>query len=527
MSRYIRLPIVLSVAVLGFAALMSSALGSTVDPRNLQDLISAFRLTQTHADFVVVVDTSGSMIQKDAFGRSTYSGVLAAYVSFVKSVPAGDRLAVVTFGANAQINFDAAISTNNRNAALRAIPAEMAANFAGPAHATTDIGAGLAETLKRLEVPDANEVQTVIFLTDGKQDPPAGSPYKSLTSPAWTQLGRRGQALTTSHILDAYGAGLGSAGSTDINLVGRVFRDPSIVNLPASQLGLFFKQAILRSQALRLRGPLQAELRAGRVQAQVEEPPKLAGDVKLMVKLTSTYKHLPIDVRVDKIVLVAEGKILSPIGAQGRTVRIPAASSVTIEVEAKLPVSKSHFQVPAKRESLDVRVTTTGALTAGPAAEIKRLYGFPTSKPLQATAQTTLKRTIGYSITTAVLVALALLVLLGLLLWFLKWLFVPPPLRGYFDLVDRGHESLLFRGRRMLIDSKKIPEVGGGAAIELFTKARQRRRRVFARVVSPDFEYKDSRLWRSVAGDERLSAGSVYRLGGTRITWYLDKPDKA
>ena len=517
--------LLLPTFLLSILAALPSASASVEDPATLDDLIAAFEVGDVPADFVVVVDTSRSMLERGEGRLSPYEGVLQAYRQFVGSVGEGNRLAVVTFGAGPRLTFDAKISAANRATALAAIPSADPANFRGPQHGSTDIGAALSETLKRLESPDSSEVQTVIFLTDGRHAPPDSSRYQGARGPAWDQLTARGRTLAGSRILDVYGAGIGASGSTDVSLVGRVFPDPSVLDVPPDQLGPIFDSAVKRSQALRVQGPLQRELEAGAVQASVPDPPDLAAGATFEIRLESTLDVLPLDLALEGVAVQVEGQpVEAELTGGPRVLRLPPGGSETVEVRAVLPVQDSRFQVPAQEQSAAVQFAVSGTATARPSELIDRLYGLDSAVPLAQPEPVRVGRTIGYTY-LQVLVAAALLALALLLLaLFLRWLLVPPPLIGYLVVRDRpgGEQSpVRLSGRRMEVGPRQLPE-GGGAAVELFTRPRKRKQ-VFAQVKKGDFEYQE-RGWRTVLGERRLSFADVYKLGGARFVWVASKP---
>lgn len=515
----------LAVAALIVCPLAGSAGASQQDPETLDDLIAAFDVADVPADFVVAVDVSRSMLDLQGGRVTPYTGVSQAYPQFVNSIQPGNRLAVVLFGAGPQLTFDAAITTANRAAALAAIPRNDPAAFVGPQHGSTDIGAALGEVLKRLETPDSSEVQTVVVLTDGRHRPPATSRYRGTSGPPWDALARRGKALSQSHVLDVYGAGLAGSGATDVGLVGRALPDPTILDVPPEQLGPLFANAVRRSQALKVRGPLQRELERGQVVVRLPDDARLSRDAEFDITVASTYSALPVDVTVEGVDVTVEGQQVRAQLVDGRQdLRLAPGESVQLTVRADLPTQESRFQVPAVEESAQVGVALSGRSQARPADLVKRLYQLDTAKEIGPATPTRFTRTVGYTwaqALTALLVSLVALLLLAILL---RWLLVPPPLVGYLVVRDRpGGDQTPVRlsGRSTTIGPRQIPEAGG-ATLELFTRARKRNQ-VFAKPGKGEFEYQE-RGWRTVLAERRLSFAEVYRLGGCRFVLLPSKP---
>ena len=75
-------------------------------PSSIDELFALFGVDTVPADFVVVVDTSGSMSQGE---NPPYPAVLGAYQSLVDSIPEGDNLSVLTFDSSPNLAFQGVI----------------------------------------------------------------------------------------------------------------------------------------------------------------------------------------------------------------------------------------------------------------------------------------------------------------------------------------------------------------------------------------------------------------------------------
>jgi len=506
----------LAVVALGLrGAPTHAATPPPADPASIDDLLRVFDVGSIPADFVIVVDTSGSM---SSGPNPPYPEVKAAYAGLVQAIGNGDHLSVVTFSDAPSVNFERTIDSDGaRQAALRALP--DVAN--GPA---TDIGSALNATLDRLSRVDASEVEIVLFLTDGMHEPPPNSPYAQVGSAAWAGLQQHGQAVAASHLLQVYGVGLGNGDATDVGLLRGVLPNPSIVSLPPDQLSPFFLEAVKQSQLVRLRKPLQRELDVGFVEAALPRPPRLAPHETFEVEITSKYRQLPADVTLPSIAVTDDSGRVADVELVGgpRSLHLRPGQSEKVSVRATLPVKPAGWRVPEKHERQTVTLTLSGASTAEPADLINRVFSFSTSKGLTSPAPIVLRRTVGHTwawFLTALALLAAAVVALAL---FLRWLLVPPPLVGYFELAgDAGQEGrrpVRLSGKRMVIDHRRLAEAGA-ASIEVFTRPRKRKR-VFAVPGQGDFEVQDRRRFVPVTHETELSSAGIYRIGGARVRWW-------
>jgi Mg-chelatase subunit ChlD len=493
---------------------------SVSNPHTATDLIRLFNVEGVPADFVVVVDTSGSMSTQPP-GHPPYPHVRTAYAQLVHALGPGDQLSLVTFSNVPTVDFQGPVaSAKQKSQALKALPSKAD----GPA---TDIGAALNQTLNRLDRVNASDVQIVLFLTDGKQNAPVGSPYARVGDAAWKSLQRRGRSIASQHAIEAYGVGLGQGSSTDVGLLQGVFPNPTIVALPPDQLGPFFKEAVLQSELLRLRQPLHQELQSGTVTATVLTPPGLARHVSLSVRLSSTFRHLPVDVHLRQVAVRDGGRVV-PASVLGglHSFRLAPGSHRIVTVAATLPVSSPGLQIPQKHEVQSVRLDLEGSLTAQPSSLIHRLFKFDTTSTLTSPSASNLRRTVGYSLLEAIAAVLAALLLILAIGAFLRWLFVPPPLVGFFEPAgdSTSHKAVRLSGRRMVIDHKRLPDAGG-AAIEVFTRPRHRNT-VYAVSKRPEVQVRERHnRWRTITGECLLSGGEHYRIGGAHVVWWRTKED--
>jgi hypothetical protein len=427
-------------------------------PGNVDELLQAYGIADAPSDYVVVVDTSGSMSDPPAL----YPPVVNAYKQFVDAIGAQDQLSVITFDVAPDVRFSGDLSSPaKRSDATNALPAAAQGN-------ATDIGAALSATLERLERPGSNEVQTVIFLTDGKIFAP-GSPYEQTSSPAWQGLEERAAQVMNGHRLSVYGAGLGG-NATDVAVLKNVFPSSQIVSLPADQLSGFFKDAVQRARVLRLYTPITKELQEGFVSVDVT-PGRLASTTTLRVRMRSKFPHLGARVIVKSIeVTDAHGTSLQARLVGGpRTVELtPSGISAPIEVQVEQPLPNAQ-RIGTETQNRQFSVRVDASVTAEPADVIGKSLGITTEGRLVQSDPVTASRTVGTPVWWF-LVALAVLSLLVLLaVWIYRRFVRTPPLPGGVLLENGTFEP--FRGSMTAVPNKDImiPQ-SDGAVVEFFTK---------------------------------------------------------
>lgn len=175
-------------------------------------MADAIGVTPEPADYVLVLDTSGSMTKDGSWSKA-----VAAVSGLASSLGPGDRLSVVTFDEFTDLVWEGQhpIDLAALTAALPSVPEGE----------RTDIGAGLAAALDVLERPEANALSAVVLMTDGEITTEPDSPYKTMESPAWTELAGRAAVLGG----DTAAFALGLAQVTDAAAMQRVFPGADLV----------------------------------------------------------------------------------------------------------------------------------------------------------------------------------------------------------------------------------------------------------------------------------------------------------
>lgn len=292
----------------------------------VDDVVAALGLAKATepADYVVMVDTSGSM---KAGGR--WDSVRHELGTLVDGLNAQDRVSVMTFDATVVPRFSG-LAGKNRAAVLAKLPA-----VASGLH--TDLGAAIDAGLTVLERPETHRLAALILITDGKVDAP-GSPYASVKSAAWKDLKSRASALSESHQVAAYAVSLQAA--TDAGLLKKVF--PRASEVSAAQVGDRFANVggdLVRLQAAEvlkkeLAQPIQVTW-AGDLGASVAN----GTPVDVQLTFASPYAHVP--VTLQGIRATAPAGLRVELSGLPASVTVDPAKSVTVEAKALVTGSPS------------------------------------------------------------------------------------------------------------------------------------------------------------------------------------------
>lgn len=486
-------------------------------PSSIDELFALFGVDTVPADFVVVVDTSGSMSQGE---NPPYPAVLGAYQSLVDSIPEGDNLSVLTFDSSPNLAFQGEISSASREQAKAALPAEARGQG-------TDIGSAIDATLRRLERADASDVQLVLFLTDGQHQPAAGSAYPGNSGPEWDALRARAQAVDASHDTLVLGVGLGDQGAGGIELLRQVFGNPEINSLPSDQLPDFFRESVRRSQVARLAALVNEELANG-VDVTSSGSARLADPMEVEVEIKSHLEKLPVDVMLAGVeVKDANGDPVEAEIVGDRALRIGPDGTATVTVRMEPQVEDPGFKVPPVTEEDQFDVTLDASYQVLPKDLLARVTATPTMGTVGGTHVVDASRTFGRTIREVVTFLGILLLLALILLWLYRRFIQLPKLVGVFVVdkaVDADRAVIPLKGKRQRITAKDVPGAGP-AKIEVFTR-RGKPKRVYARVESPQFFEVEDRRREKIITEETEIRVNRYRLGGGRMKYWPKAPER-
>lgn len=497
-------------------------------PKSLDDLVDVYQVGDVPADVLTVVDTSWSMGNQGDPRPWPY--VQRGWADLVDAVRPQDRVGLITFdkAATNKLDLKPLMTAAERNTAKSQLPRE-------PKGKATDIGAGIQAALASLSEPGAAEIQTLVFITDGKHNPGPNSLYPHRTGAEWEKLKKQGRELTKSRNgrLRVYGWEAGSD-TTDIDLLQSVFPTTQIVDLPPRQIGPFLESAVLGLQRERVRPLVQEDLNTP-IRAEFQQD----GKVKPVYEL-SPDMHLDLVLRNDRHGLPTEvdAQSLKLVEADGTEVAVdfdPTTLTLGPGEQAALPVTihpqgashPPHIKVETDRREWQVDLT---AQTSLPDSLAKLLTVEMLATPKQETGEVSAPEVLvaenihGISVPKAIgLAALALLILL-LLLLFLRWLLFKPPLTGVL-LRRTGDKEWTqvkrLRGKTLEVPGRWLTGYEGSNAFLLKTKRRTRRGTVFAQRVSGQPRLSGAVMSNS---PRRLAGQNEIDLGDGVILRYEKRP---
>ena len=500
--------------LLGVWAGIAPADGSA-EPTTVADLERTFDVGSIPSEFVVVIDTSGSMGE----GPDPLYPKVQAFAGLVDQLPNGSRLAVVTFDSVPTTLFEGNLDPSNREQA-KTLPSKL-----GDA---TDIGAALNNSVDRLDHPGAPEIQTVIFLTDGRPEPPAGSAYTEVGNDAWKQTKAHAAAVEQRRPVAVRALGIGDAGKEGAELANQVYSRTEVVQLSGSQLGDYLTNEVAKARQRALAKAIQNQISAGQVEVKASPPSDLTGEVTVPVTLRSTLPDLGVDVDLERVSAVdfQGNPVRSSIVGGSRVVHLPPKGEASFEVVVKPDVeSTALFEVPPpKREEVDVQLDFQQSAKATPTALLQNEFGVDPTVRVASTDPFTLGRTVGKTWSRFFLELLLLLLVL-VLASYVYWRFIRRP-RLVGELVLDGyaaelHEPVRLHGKSMKLESTDLGG-SGRTRFRVFTK-RGHRRQVFVERLGIEgaLERKSGNRWAPVESGSKVGLG-LYRVdaeGGTRFRW--------
>lgn len=333
LRRPVLRPTVLGPAVVG-AALLGSLLLTSVAPvippaaaappsatppqqAALPDVLSALSITQEPADYVVIVDTSSSMIDQ---GR--YQLVRSGLVDMVGSLAPDDRLAVITFDSAPQVRRGLTPIGADPQTIVSSLPAT-------PSGTATDIGAALGSAVDLMERGDLRQQGAVLLFTDGRIDTSPGSAYATADTPGWAALKQRASALQQRHDIAPLAIALTS--NTDATVLRQVFSN--VTEVPSARLGTYLPQVSTDVMKAAASGRLQGHL-ADPVRAVLEQPLRVTSDAAphgVTITLHNTDPVIPL--QITGLALAADPASAVTVTGAAESVDIPAGATVSTEVQ--------------------------------------------------------------------------------------------------------------------------------------------------------------------------------------------------
>ncbi|MCT9075996.1 vWA domain-containing protein [Streptomyces fulvoviolaceus] len=298
------------LAVLPATAVPATAAG-TAPTRD--EIYRELGVADQPVDYVVLVDTSGSMAAK---GR--YSTVRSTLRTFLGGLSSADHVALITFDDRPEERYIG--SAGDAAKIVSRLP--KAPNPSGG----TDIGAALNQALRELERSDAADIASVVLLTDGKHDPPRGSDYPKSSGASWDKLRKRAEALGERTELAGYALPLGS-GATGANLLGKVVEDTLVLRPDSIQdLSAYLERAGDSTRARSAAQLLATDRGKGVAMSWTDTGVRdlTDGSATASVTFRSATRYVPLT--VSGVRVSADGVPLDVTGVPGRLTLKPGES---------------------------------------------------------------------------------------------------------------------------------------------------------------------------------------------------------
>jgi hypothetical protein len=335
-------------ALLGLAGaglLVAPVAAQAAPSVDVDQVVVALGLASEPADYVLLVDTSGSMKQG---GR--YSQVRQELRKLLAGLDADDRVSLLTFDSTVVKRYRGDVGTNP-DAVLSHLPATASGNY-------TDIGAAIDGGLTQLESADTHRLAALILITDGVMDTLPNSKYAKVDSASWKKLKTRTVSLEQDHELAAYAVSLIS--TTDAGLLKKAM--PQATEVSANEVGTRFAQVAGDLVKLQAAGALKDELAApikvvltGNLGTALAD----GSTVPLQLDISSAYPHVP--------VVLSDLKLQATDGLQLVVTGLPE----TLSLE------------PGATATATVQVGVTGSANSNSTVSLSAKVGSPWGKVLE------------------------------------------------------------------------------------------------------------------------------------------------
>lgn len=296
-----------------------------------QQIYDCLNLPAAPADYVVLIDTSGSMQ-----GSGRYAQVLDTLPGLLRDLAAtpGSRVALDTF--------DAGVFTAKQLGPVGDPNADVAALPPSAVGQHTDFGTALNLAYQQLADASAS-FGAVILLSDGRLDASPGSPYAAYGDQGWLQLRAKYSALDARMPVNGYGIEL--TPDTDLGTVlGQVFPSPVAVSAATGSLAGALTRArddAERDQAAAViqHGDSGAAVTArfaaaGGTGSGLGRLDLAAGHASIRLILTATAAHIPLT--VSDLEIAVSG---FPLRARPETTAVtlePGASRASADIPVQL-----------------------------------------------------------------------------------------------------------------------------------------------------------------------------------------------
>lgn len=319
--------------------LLSPILKANAKASKFTALYNLYSIKQSKAHYVIVLDRSLSM-------KPIFPAVRENLLIFLQTLNTKDRLTLITF-ANKTEKIYAGQAAERLEKILPAAP--------DPQGTHTDMGAAFKAAIASLKHPE--EINVLLFITDGLDDPPVSSQFK--LSENWQKLQTEAQKLPLKHLI-VYGLGLNQ--QTDVAQLKKVFPQPQIMTVDARHLKSYFQRLKEKLKQEKLKAKVADELKTGKVKLSVARVQTANAHVQLSILARSMYRRLPVNLdwqRVQvklgklkvKAVKVKPAKLtIAPQKRATFLLKLKLASAKPPLAPAKLKVYQGQLKLTYKKE---------------------------------------------------------------------------------------------------------------------------------------------------------------------------------
>lgn len=410
--------------LVGAGLLVAPVAAQAAPAVDVDQVVGALGLASEPADYVLLVDTSGSMNQG---GR--YPAVRNQLRRLLTGLDSDDRVSLLTFDSTVVKRYRGDVGTNP-DAVLAHLPATATGIH-------TDIGAAIDGGLAQLESSDTHRLAALILITDGVMDTIPTAKYANVDSTSWKKLRVRAADLEKSHELAAYAVSLIT--TTDAGLLKKAV--PQATEVSADEVGTRFAQVagdLVRLQAAKaLKNELATPIKVvftGDLGAALAD----GTAVSLQLDISSPYPHVP--VVLSDLKLQATGGLQLVVTGLPETISLEPGVTATAKVQVGVTGSagsNSTVSLSAKATSPWGKVLENDlGLKFAPAVE-----GATAVPPAPIKIPPTLLPLVGGAAALLVGAPLVFLVIRMLL---------TPPMNGVLTFSRDGREvaDIVLRGRR-------------------------------------------------------------------------------
>ncbi len=271
-SRFLKMLLSLSILCLLFSFNFLSLFAQN------NVLESLFGIERPKTKNFIIVDVSGSM-------RPYFHRVIQGLNVIPRALCAEDSVAIYKFAT-----YPGRICGKRANEiSIGDFPETYAKGYDGQ---YTDIWAILEILISEME-SSHQEVFTIFFLTDGRDEPP---PNSDRSGERWQQIRNSAYSILSQKAVIAYGIGLGA--HTDVNLLRSIFGNQNVEILIQSPYALHQTiQRVINDVRRRwLREVVRKEINSGKVEVIQKGFKEKRDKVLLNYEVRSHYPHLPIEV---------------------------------------------------------------------------------------------------------------------------------------------------------------------------------------------------------------------------------------